>query len=82
MTPFEIVSGVMMILSCLILCWVILSQDSKGQGLSSVITGSEMMSGESRSHSKEARQVRVTRIMAVVFFVITIAVNIISVLSA
>lgn len=82
MSVIEIVSGVIMMLVCIVLTWIVLAQDSKGQGLSSVIVGTEMMSGESRAHSKEARQIRVTRILAVVFFVITIGVNVISALTA
>lgn len=79
MNGFEIAAGVLMILACVVLTITILSQDSKGQGLSSVIMGgSDMMSGESRAHSKEARQVRLTRILAVAFFAITIVVNVVN----
>ena len=76
MGVLEIISGVAMFVACIVLIIVIMSQDSKGQGLSSVITGTEMMSGESRTHSKEARQVKVTRVLAIVFFALTILVNV------
>ena len=75
MTTFEIIAGVLMLIACVVLIGIVLTQESKGQGLSSVITGTEMMSGESRSRSKEARQVKITRVAAVVFFVLTILVN-------
>ncbi|MGD9559667.1 MAG: preprotein translocase subunit SecG [Oscillospiraceae bacterium] len=81
MTIWEIVSGVLMILSSIIIVIVVLSQESKGQGLSGVITGTEMMSNETRSRSKEARLNRATRIAAIVFFVLTILVNVFSVLA-
>lgn len=79
MSYWEIAAGVTLILSCIVLVGVILSQDAKGQGLSSVITGTSMMSDETRGRSKEMRQTRMTRIFAIVFFVLTIAVNVISI---
>ena len=81
MSVLEIVSGVMMIIASLIIVYMVLMQDSKGQGLSGVITGTEMMSGESRARSKEARQNRVTKVLAVVFFALTILVNAFSILA-
>ncbi len=82
MSVFEIIAGVIVLLVCVIVSFVVLAQDSKGGGLSSVITGTEMMSGESRSRSKEARQAKATKILAIVFFVVVIAVNVISALQA
>lgn len=76
MSALEIVAGVVMMISCLVLIGIVLSQESKGQGLSSVITGTEMMSGETRSHSKEARQGKITKVAAVLFFAVTILVNV------
>lgn len=81
MSPLEIAAGVCMIISSLVLIFIVLSQESKGQGLSSVITGTEMMSGESRGRSKEARQAKATRLVAIVFFVLTILVNVLSAFS-
>lgn len=81
MSVLEIVFGVLVILSSVVIVIIVLSQESKGQGLSSVITGTEMMSGESRARSKEARQNRVTKIAAVVFFVLIILANLFSVLN-
>ena len=78
MSVFEIIAGVILILACVVVIGVVLSQESKGQGLSSVITGTEMMSGESRVHSKEARMSKFTRIAAIVLFVLTILVNVAS----
>ncbi len=80
MSVVEIIVGCVALLVCAIITFVILMQDSKGGGLSSVITGTEMMSGESRSRSKEARQAKATKILAVALFVIIILVNVISAL--
>ncbi|MDL2219887.1 preprotein translocase subunit SecG [Ruminococcaceae bacterium OttesenSCG-928-O06] len=81
MSILEIIAGVLMILISAVIIVMVLSQESKGQGLSSVITGSEMMSGESRTRSKEARQTRATQIAGLVFFVLIILVNLFSVLA-
>ncbi len=78
MSVFEIVAGVVLAIACLIIIGMVLSQRSKGQGLSSVITGGDMMSGGGYGSTKEQRQVRITRIMAVVLFIVTIAVNFVS----
>lgn len=78
MTVFEIVAGVLLMIACIVMTWIVLAQDSKGQGLSSVITGADMMTGDSRANTKEARQIKITRVMAIVFFVIAIGVNVVS----
>ena len=75
MSVLEIVFGVLVMLLSAVVIAVILAQDSKGQGLSSVITGTEMMSGESRAHSKEARQTRITKIAGIIFFALIVLVN-------
>ena len=79
-STLEIVFGILVILASAVIVFIVLSQESKGQGLSSVITGTEMMSGESRARSKEARQGRVTKIAAIVFFALIVLANLFSVL--
>ncbi len=81
MSIFEIVAGISMILASVIIIFVVLAQESKGQGLSSVITGTEMMSGESRARTKEARQAKLTKVFAIIFFVLTLLVNFLSAVS-
>ena len=82
MGMLEVVAGVMLILSCLAIIFVVLAQEPKGQGLSSVITGTEMMSGETRARSKEASQAKFTRYAAIAFFILTIVVNAVSVFAS
>ena len=81
MSYWEIGAGVVLIISCIVLIGIILSQEAKGQGLSSVITGTSMMSDESRTRSKEVRQVRATRVAAIIFFVLSITVNVVSIVA-
>lgn len=79
MSYWEIGAGIALIIACVVLIGIILAQEAKGQGLSSVITGQAGASDESRLRGKDARQVRVTRIVAIVFFVLTLVVNFASV---
>ncbi len=81
MSPLEIAAGICMIISSIVIILIVLAQESKGQGLSGVITGTEMMSGETRVRSKEARQSKATKIAAVIFFALTILVNVLSAVS-
>lgn len=81
MGPLEIAAGVAVIIASIVIVFIVLSQESKGQGLSSVITGTEMMSNESRARSKEARQSRATKVAGIVFFVLIVLVNVFSVIS-
>lgn len=81
MSVWEIVAGVLLILSCISVIGAVLSQEAKGQGLSSVVTGTQLTSGDSRSRVKEVRQVRFTQVVAVLLFVLTILVNVLSMLA-
>ena len=81
MNTWEYVVGVVLMLCCVGLIGVVLGQEAKGQGLSSVITGTSMMSDESRTRTKEVRQVRTTRILAIAFFVMALLVSVMSVLT-
>ncbi|MDL2252937.1 preprotein translocase subunit SecG [Ruminococcaceae bacterium OttesenSCG-928-I18] len=82
MSVLEIIAGVVVLLVCVAVIFIILVQTPKGGGLSGVITGTEMMSGETRTHSKEARQVKVTRVLAIIFFAVVILVNVFSALQS
>lgn len=79
---FEIIAGVLLLLVCIIISSLILLQEPKGQGLSSVISGTEMMSNETRGRTKEVRQVKMTRNFAIVFFVLAFLVNVLNVFFA
>ncbi len=81
MNIFEYVSGGLMLLACLIIVVVVLLQDHKNN-LSSV-TGTvaqDSFFGKNKSRTKEARLALVTRIAAIAFFVLTLAVYIFGVL--
>ena len=73
MSVIEIVAGALLIVASLVIILVVLAQDTKEQGLTSAIGG-----GYNDSfYTKDAKLNRLTRISAILIFVITLAVNII-----
>lgn len=81
MSVLEIVSGVLLILASIVIVILVLLQDSKGNGLAGVIGGGEMMMMDGRSRTPSGIMVKYTKIAAVVLFVLTIGVNVISALA-
>lgn len=79
MNALEIVSGVLLILCSIAIIVLVLFQESKGNGLSGAIAGSEMMGNEGRSRSSGAILAKYTKYAAIAFFVLAILVCVISV---
>ncbi len=75
----EIISGVLLILCSIAIVVMVLFQDSKGNGLSGAIGGGEMMMNDGRTRGVNSILAKYTKYAAIAFFVITIAVGIISV---
>ncbi len=77
----QIISGILLIIACVVIILVVLVQDSKDPGMSSAITGSSNDSfyGKNGSRTREARLSRFTRIAAFLFFAVTFLVNILTV---
>ena len=59
---------------------LVLLQDSKGNGLAGGIGGGDMMMMDGRSRTPSSLMVKYTKVAAVVLFVLTIGVNVISAL--
>lgn len=78
MTIWEIIGGVMLLISGVLLVIIVLSQEGKENGLSGAIQGgsaeSYLTTGGNRT--KDARLKKFTKIMAVIFFVLTILANV------
>ena len=79
MDILEIISGVLLILCSIAIVVMVLFQDSKGNGLSGAIGGGEMMTSEARPRTTDAVLAKYTKIAAVVFFVVTVGVSLLSV---
>lgn len=78
MNALQIVSGILLLISCLIIILVVLIQDSKDPGMTSAITGASNDSfyGKNSSKTRDAKVTRFTRVAAIIFFAATLAVNI------
>lgn len=80
MTTAEIVMGIILLLCCLCIIFLCLSQDSKAQnGMTSAITGasSDSFYGRNEGRTKEAKLIKATKYSLIVFFVLTLAINIV-----
>lgn len=76
MSVLEIVAGVLLIIACIIVTFAVLAQEGKGQGLSSVITGTDGGASEGRGRGRERQLERITRYAGIIFAVLTVLVNI------
>ena len=84
MNAFEIAGAILMIITSVLTVIVISIQKSKGDAMSSLAGGGGMDSffGQNNNRTFEAMLVRLTKVLAVVFFVVTIAVYAINVYMA
>ena len=81
MGTIQIISGILLLISCLFIILVVLIQDSKDPGMTSAITGSSNDSfyGKNGSSTKDAKLAKITKVAAFIFFAATLLVNIIAV---
>ena len=79
MSVMEIVAGSVLIFVSLILILIVLSQESKDQGLTSAIGGgyNESFYGKNGSNTKDAKLSRIAKVCSVILFIVTLAVNIV-----
>lgn len=79
---FEIVSGALLIVISVLIVGITLIQSKKDQGMTSAISGganNDSFLGKNSTNTTEAKMERLTKVLAIAFFVITIGVNVISV---
>ena len=76
MNPLELISGVLLIISCVIIILVVLLQESKSN-LSGTIAGSSSSSFYSgnKSRTREGMLLRFTKIASILLFVVTLVLN-------
>lgn len=81
MGPVQIIFGVLLLISCLIIIIVVLMQESKDQGMTSAITGSanDSFYGKNGGKTRDAKLAKFTKGAAILFFVVTLAVNVVAV---
>ncbi len=78
MSIIEIVGGVLLILTCVLAVILCLLQDSKQQqNMTSAITGgaNDSFYGQNEGRTKEAIFKKVTRVLLILFFALTVGLN-------
>ena len=76
----EIIAAIVLIIACIIIVAVVLMQESK-QGMSNVITGgsNDNYFQKNSGRTKEAQLARFTKVAAITFFIVAIAVNVVAI---
>ncbi len=73
MAWYEIVLGIVLIVTSLALVAMVLLQEGRQQGLSGAIAGgAETFLGKSKSKTIEQKLVKITKILAIIFFVLSL----------
>ena len=78
MNVFEIIGGVLQIVTCLLAVILCLLQDSKQQqNMTAAITGgaNDSFYEKNEGRTKEAILRKITKVLLIMFFILTIAVN-------
>jgi preprotein translocase subunit SecG len=71
----RIVLTVLFVIDCIGLTVIILMQEGKSQGLGSIAGMAETYWGKNKGRSMEGNLVKATRIMAVLFFILALVLN-------
>ncbi|MBQ7122852.1 MAG: preprotein translocase subunit SecG [Clostridia bacterium] len=83
MNAFEIIVGIVLIITSLVLVATVLLQESRSAGLSGAIAGgAETFLGKGKSKTTEQKLAKITKIVAIIFFVLSFAFSILFVLFA
>lgn len=78
MNTLEIIASALLMLSAVVITIVVAMQSSKGDGLTSAIMGSgSLSSARERGKTTDAKLATVTKWLAAIFFVVSLAVNVI-----
>ncbi len=84
MGALEIVSGIVLIFCSVFIVAITLMQSQKQQGMTSAIGGSNNDSfyGKNSQNTREKALERLTKIVAIIFFIVVIGVNFIEVIAS
>ena len=75
MGALRIVLTIIFIIICIALVVLVLMQEGKPQGLGSISGAAETYWGKNKGRSMEGRLVQITKILAILFFVLAIVLN-------
>ncbi|MBQ8960340.1 MAG: preprotein translocase subunit SecG [Ruminococcus sp.] len=80
MSTLEIIGGAVLLVVCLVIIVLCLSQEQKSQdSMTAALTGASTDSfyGKNEGRSREAILAKITRTLGIVLFIVTLAVNIV-----
>lgn len=78
MNPYEIVLGIVLILTSVLLTAIVLFQEGRSAGLSGAIAGgAEQFLGKNKGRTIEQKLVKITKVLAGVFFVLALVANLV-----
>lgn len=82
MAWYEILIGVALLLSAFVIIGVILLQEGRRQGIAGAISGgADTFLSKSKAHSLSEKLRRATKYIAIIFILLVIAANVVSILS-
>ena len=76
MSALRLILTILFILDCLVLTVVVLMQEGKSQGLGAIAGAAESYWGKNKGRSMEGTLVKITRVLAVGFILLAIALNV------
>ena len=76
MGALRLILTILFILDCLVLTVVVLMQEGKSQGLGAIAGAAESYWGKNKGRSMEGALVKITRVLAVGFILLAIALNV------
>ncbi|MBQ7124394.1 MAG: preprotein translocase subunit SecG [Oscillospiraceae bacterium] len=74
MTVYEIIGSILLIITCVLVTLTVLFQSSSKQDGISALSGKSASAAAAEAKSNNAKLARFTKVLAVVFFVVTLAV--------
>ncbi len=81
MNALEIVGGVVLLIASILIILIVMMQSGRESNMSASFTGvADSYLGRNQSRTREARLEKLTKILAIVFFVVALAANLINVL--
>ncbi len=83
MTVYEIILGIALLIFAIIIIGVILLQEGRRQGIAGAISGgADTFLSKSKAHSLSDKLRRMTKYVALIFILLVVAVNAVSILTA
>ena len=76
MAVLRIVLTIVFIISCILLTVIVLMQEGKAQGLGAISGAAETYWGKNKGRSMEGKLVKLTRILAILFMVLSMVLDI------